>query len=159
MTTREELIDGFQMIIREGLRVAATFGPDDWSYQVHDEDAGWTVKQTFCHLTATADIVPGFVGAMAQTAEGENTAANLDVDAFNAQQISSREGMSEHELMEAFKASHEKLIDFIRGMPDEQLAQRRRFGAIEGPVAHIMATSLVLHGLSHIYHTTVRPLN
>ena len=159
MTTREELIDGFRMIVREGLRTTASFGPDDWSYQVHDEEGGWSVKQVYCHLTATADITPGFIAAMSQTPEGQNTAAGLDVDAFNARGIAAREGMGESELMEAFKTSHEKLIEFVQGMPEEQLQQRRRFGAQEGPVVDIMASALVLHGLSHIYHTTVRPLN
>ena len=159
MTTREELIGGFRMMIREGLRTTAVFGPEDWVYRVHDEDGGWNVKQVYCHLTATADITPGFIAAMSQTPEAQNTAAGLDVDAFNAQGIAAREGMSESELMEAFKASHEKLIEFVRGMPDEQLQQRRRFGAQEGPVADIMASALVLHGLSHIYHAQSRPLN
>ena len=61
--------------------------------------------------------------------------------------------------MEAFKASHEKLVEFVQGMPEEQLLQRRRFGALEGPVIEIMQSTLVLHGLSHIYHAQSRPLN
>ena len=159
MTTREELIDGFRMIIREGLRTTADFGPDDWSYQVHDEGGGWNAKQVFCHLTATADVVPALVGALTQAQEGQNAAAALDIDAFNAQQVAAREALGEAELVEAFKASHEKLIEFVQGMPDDQLQQRRRFGALEAPVAEIMQSTLVLHGLSHIYHAQSRPLN
>jgi uncharacterized damage-inducible protein DinB len=157
MTTREQLIDGFRMIIREGLRTTRDFGPDDWKYVVHDEEGGWNVKQVYCHLAATADIVPGFVGALAQAQEGQNTAASLDIDALNAQGVAAREKMSEPELMEAFKTSHEKLIEFLQGVPEEQLEQRRRFGTLEAPVADHMAT-LVLHGLSHIYHAQSRPL-
>ncbi len=159
MTTREELIDGFRMIIREGLRTTAGFGPDDWSYQVHDEGGGWNAKQVFCHLTATADIVPGLVGALTQAEEGQDAAAALDIDAFNAQQVAAREALGEAELMEAFKTSHEKLIGFVEEMQDDQLQLRRRFGAQEGPVADIMQSTLVLHGLSHIYHAQSRPLN
>ena len=159
MTTREELIDGFRMIIREGLRTTAHLGPDDWKAVVHDEEGGWNVKQVYCHLTAIADVTPGLLGALSQTAEGEDAGANLDIDAFNAQNVASREGMSEAELMEAFEASHEKLIEFLQDVPDEQLQQRRRFGPVEGTVAEVMATILVLHDLSHIYHAADRPTN
>ncbi len=159
MTTREELIDGFRMIIREGLRTTAHFGPDDWKAVVHDEEGGWNVKQVYCHLTAIAEITPGFLGALSQTAEGEDAGANLDIDAFNAQNVASREGMSEPELMEAFKTSHEKLIEFLQDVPDDQLQQRRRFGPVEGTVAEVIATILVLHDLSHIYHAADRPTN
>ena len=159
MTTREEIIDGLRIIIREGLRTTAGFGPDDWSYQVHDEGGGWDAKQVYCHLIATADVVPALVGALTQTQEGQNAAASLDIDAFNAQQVAAREALGEAELMEAFKTSHEKLIEFVQGMPDDQLQQRRRFGALEAPVAEIMQSTLMLHGLSHIYHAQSRPLN
>ncbi len=159
MTTREELIDGLRIIIREGLRTTRDFGPDDWSYLVHDEEGGWTAKQVYAHLAATADIVPGFVGALSQAEEGQNAAARLDIDDFNAQGIASREGLDGPELMAGFQASYEKLIEFVQGMPEEQLEQRRRFGAHEAPVAEIMDSALVLHGLSHIYHAQSRPLN
>ena len=159
MTTREELIDGFRMMVREGLRTTAGYTPDDWKYVVHDEDNGWTAKQVYCHLISTADVTPGLVGALSQAEEGQNAAASLDIDAFNAQQIAARESLGEAELMDAFKASHEKLVEFVQGMPEEQLQQRRRFGALEGPVIEIMQSTLVLHGLSHIYHAQSRPLN
>ncbi len=157
MTTREELIDGFRMIIREGLRTTRDYGPDDWTYVVHDEEGGWTVNQLYCHLTGTADVLPGLVGALAQAQEGQNAGADIDIDTFNAKGVAAREELSESELMEAFKASHEKLIEFIQGMPEEQLQQRRRFGPYDGPLADIMASALVLHGLSHIYHAQARP--
>ena len=159
MTTREELIDGLRMIIREGLRTTANYGPDDWSYQVHDEGGGWNVKQVYCHLAFVGDITPGLVGTMSQAPEGQNVAGGIDVDSFNAQGIAAKEQLSEPELMEAFKTSHEKLIEFVQEMPDEQLQQQRRFGQLEAPVADIMQSVLVLHGISHIYHAQSRPIN
>jgi hypothetical protein len=159
MTTRDELIEGFRMIVREGLRTTRDFGPDDWSYQVDDEDAGWTAKQIYAHLAATADVVPVLVGALSDAEEGQNTIANIDVDAYNAQSIASREGLDGPELMANFQSSHEKLIEFIQSMPEEQLEQRRVFGAQHAPVAEIIDSALVLHGLSHIYHAQSRPLN
>ncbi|MDP3767267.1 MAG: maleylpyruvate isomerase N-terminal domain-containing protein [Dehalococcoidia bacterium] len=159
MTTRQDLIDGFQMIARQGTRVAEGFGPQDWSYQVHDEEAGWTVKHTYCHLTASAEVLPGLLGALSQAKEGDNAAAGIDINAFNAQSVAAREGMSEPELIQAFQTAHEKAIEVVQNLSDEQLQQRRRFGAIEAPVAELLDTFFILHGISHIYHTTSRPLN
>jgi hypothetical protein len=155
MTTREELIDGFRMIVREGLRTTSDLGPDGWKKQVHGEEGGWTIREIYCHLGATADIVPGFVGALSQASEGADTAGGLDIDSLNAQGVAAREKMSASEVMEAFKSSHEKLIEFIRGMPDEQLRQQGRFGPLDAPLADIMATLLVLHGLQHVYHAAM----
>jgi hypothetical protein len=158
MTTREELIDGLRMVIREGLRTTAAFGADDWKAQVHDEEGGWNVKQVYCHLTATVDALPGFAALLAQSKEGQNPGAGFDINAFNAQGVADRQGMSESELMGAFKTSHEKAIDLIQNMPQEQLEQRRSFGPIEGTIAEIADTALVLHALSHIYHAADRPI-
>lgn len=156
MTTREELIDGLRMIVREGLRTTKDFGPDDWTYQIHDDEGGWTRKQIYCHLTATAELSPGLLAALANAPEGQDAGAGLDIGAFNAQQVAAREQMPEAELIEAFKASHEKLIEFVQDMPQEQLQQRRRFGALEAQVGDMMASVLVLHSLSHIYLASTR---
>ena len=157
MTTREELADGFRMILREGLRTTATFGPEDWQATVHDEENGWNVKQVYCHLAAVAEITPGFIGSLAQQGEGEDAAAGFDVDEFNAQAVAAKEKLSEPELVEAFKTLHEKLIQFIEELPEEQLTRQIRFGAVAGPAADVMETILVLHGLSHVYHAADRP--
>jgi hypothetical protein len=155
-TTREQLIDGFQMIVREGLRIGATFSPEDWKYQVHGEENGWNTKQVFCHLSATAEVTPGLVGGISQAPADQDVTSNFDIDAINAQTVAAREALSEAALLDEFKTNHEKLIEFIRTMPQEQLDQRRRFAHIDAPVADIMDTVLVLHGLWHIYSAQAR---
>jgi len=159
MTTRKELIDGFKMMIREGQRTTKDFGPEDWAYTVHTEEGGWVVRQLYAHLVSTAEITPGLVGAFAQASEGQNVVADINIDELNAQGVEGKKELSDAELMEAFTKSHEAAITFLEGMSDEQLSQRRRFGAIEAPVADLLGTFFVLHGLSHIYHATSRPLN
>ncbi len=159
MTTREELIDGFRMLVREGLRTTRDLTPEGWKAQVHDEEGGWTVHAIYCHLAATADIVPGFIGALSQAPKDQDTAANIDIDALNAQGVAGRTDLGGPELIEAFQASHEKLIEFVQGMPEEQLEQHRTFGPLKGRVADIMQTALVLHGLSHVYHAADQPQN
>ncbi len=159
MTTRAELVDGFKMMIREGQRTTRDFGPEDWNYNVHTEEGGWVVRQLYAHLTSTAEIMPGLVGAFGQASEGQNVVANLNIDELNAQGIEGKKDLSDAELMEAFTKALEAAVTFLEGMSDEQLSEQRRFGAIEAPVADLLGTFFVLHGLSHIYHATSRPLN
>ncbi len=156
MTTREDLIDGLKMIVREGLRTTATFRPDDWAYTVHTEENGWTTKQVYCHLTGIAEILPGMAGQLSQAGEGEDAAAGVDIGAMNAQLVAAKEQLSEADLMAAFEAGHESAIEFIKGMPEEQLQHTIRVMDIEAPLAEILDTIVILHGLMHIYHAQDR---
>ena len=151
MTTREQLIDGLSLVIREGLRVTATFAPDDWKRQVRSDEGGWTRKQIYGHLTATAEITPGAVANLAALPEGQDAAGGFDIDAFNAQMVAAKEQLGEKELMDAFKSCYEKVIEFVKAMPEEQLQKRATFGLLEGPVIDIMDSILVLHSIAHIY--------
>lgn len=150
MTTREDLIDGYRMIIREAERVTSSFSADDWAKPVHG-DEGWNRKQIYCHLAATAEITPGFLGNLANAEEGADAGAGLDIDAFNAQMVAAKQDLSPEELMKAFTAGWEALIEFTQNMPDEQFTMKRRFGEVEGTVGDLLDSVIVLHGLSHIY--------
>ena len=150
MTTREELIDGYRMIIREGQRVTSSFSADDWAKQVHGED-GWNRRQVYCHLAATAEITPGFLGNLAKAEEGADAGAGLDINALNAQLVAAKENLSPEELMKAFTAGWEALIEFTKSMTEEQLAMKRRFGEVEGSVGDLLDSVIVLHGIAHIY--------
>jgi hypothetical protein len=157
MTTRDELVTGLQTVLREGVRVMSGFGPDDWSVKVLDEGGTWTRKQAYAHITATAEITPGFVGGMAKAA-GADAMAGFDINAFNAQMVTAKEKMSGPEVMAAYKAGYEKVIEFVKAMPDEQLQAKAKFGRLEGQVGEIMDSVLVLHSMAHIYGAGGSPL-
>ena len=156
MTTKQQLIDGFELIIREGLRTTGDFSPDDWNVVVHDDEGGWNRKQIFCHVTATAEATPGLFGVLVNAPEGQDAGAAFDIGAFNAQAVAERENMPTEELRAKFKAAFENLIEFTRTVPDEQLGQRRKFGALEADVGDMMSSLLVLHSLGHIYLSSIR---
>lgn len=155
-TTKQQLIDGFELIIREGLRTTGDFSPDDWNVAVHDDEGGWNRKQILCHVTATAEATPGLFGALVNGAEGQDAGAGFDIGAFNAQAVADREHLPAEELRAKFKSAFENLIEFTRNVPDEQLEQRRQFGDLEGNVGDMMSSLLVLHSLAHIYLSSIR---
>ena len=152
MTTRENLIDGLKMIVREGQRITSTFEPEDWKKPVHDDEGGgWNRKQIYCHITAIGEIAPSMAPNLAAVPAGGDAGADVDLDAMNAQLVAAKEGLSEAELMVAFTAAYEKLIDFVKEMPAEQLEAQTTFMAISGSVADVVDSLIVLHGLAHIY--------
>jgi hypothetical protein len=158
MTTREDLITGVQTVLREGLRVTSGFGPDDWQRKVLDEGGTWTRKQAYAHITALAEITPGFIGNLGSAPAGQDAAASIDINALNAQMVAAKETMSPDDLRAAFKTSYENLITFIGTVPEEQLNNRTKFGLLEGPVSDIIASVLVLHPMAHIYGAGGSPL-
>ena len=159
-TTKADLVAGLRTTLREGSRVMAGFSPDDWKKPALDADVdGWTRKQVYCHITALAEIAPGFIGGLlAKAAEGQDGAAGMDINALNAQLVAAKEAMNEQELQSAFKNGYENAIKFVEGMPEEQLAGHRKFGQLEGPLGDLMSGILVLHTVSHIYNAGGSPL-
>jgi hypothetical protein len=150
MATKQELIEGYRMVIRETKRVTGAFTDGDWAKPAQGNE-GWNRKQAYCHVAATAEIAPAFLTNLTKAAEGSDGMSGIDIDAFNAQMISSKESQDPKEIVNAIVTSYEKLIEFTNGMPDEQLASRRRFGELEGAVSDVMDSVLVLHAISHVY--------
>ncbi len=152
MTTREDLIQGLEMIKREGQRITSTFSQDDWKIAVHDDEGGgWNRKQVYGHVTAIAEIAPSLAPNLAALPEGGDAGAGIDINALNEQLVAAKNELSESELMDAFTAAYEKLIKFVKEMPDEQLEAQTTFGAVSGSVADVVDSLIVLHSIAHIY--------
>jgi hypothetical protein len=157
MTTKEQLLDGLRMVIREGTRASDRFTADDWDYQVHDDDGAWTAKQIYCHVTAVAEVGPILLQRLIDAGADTNAAAGLDVDGYNAQTVAAKATLSPDDLRQSFKSAYEKLIDFVQGVPEDQLQQPRKFLYLAAPLADIIQTATILHALSHIYNAQSRP--
>lgn len=154
--TKEQVVDGLEMMIREGKRTTAGFSDADWQHVVHDEEGGWNRKQVYCHLIATADVTPGFLSTLAGAEEGQNVGEGFDIGQFNAQQVAARQDSSAEELMQAYETSYKALIKAVQDLPDDQLQMKRRFGSLEGPIADMLQSMVVLHGLAHVYLSSTR---
>jgi hypothetical protein len=158
-TSKADLVAGLQTVLREGNRVMAGFSADDWKKPALDADVeGWTRKQVYCHITALAEITPGFINGLAGAPEGTDGAAGIDINALNAQMVAAKEAMSEPELQAAFKTGYENLIKFVEGLDESQLQGQRQFGELKGALGDVMSGVLVLHSAAHIYNAGGSPL-
>lgn len=151
MTTKEQLVEGYRTVIREASRITSGFAADDWAKPVHDGE-GWNRKQTFCHITATAEIAPGFLGSLAGATENDNPMDSIDINSLNGQMVASKEALSPPDLIKNLTTSYEKLIEFTQGMDQAQLDSKRNFGLLTGgTLSDVMDSVLILHAIAHIY--------
>ena len=70
--------------------------------------------------------------------------------------LGSMNSMSPEQVMQAFEANYRKLIDYVKSLPDEQLALKRRLLSDPIPLSDILANTIMLHGLHHVYEANSR---
>ena len=153
MATREEIIAGLELTVAQAKRTTATFAADEWDSKRH---TGWTPKEIYAHLAAVAAMVPAFSQGMMASAEDRDVTAGIDINQMNEQSVSAMRGMTPEQILAAFEANYAKLIDFVKGLPDEQLAVTRQFGPVPTPVSDILANIVMLHGIHHVYEANNR---
>ncbi len=153
MATKEEIIAGLEMTVAQAKRTTALFAEGEWDWK---RAAGWTPREVYSHLAAVAGIVPAFAQQMQSAPEGGDLTSGVDVNAMNAQAVASMASMTPGQVMQAFEANYRKLIDFVKSVPDETLAQKRRFLSEPIPVSDILANTVMLHGLHHVYEANSR---
>ena len=153
MATREDIIQALELTVREGKRTTSLFAEGEWDAR---RDSGWTPRQVYCHLAATAKIVPQLGAGLANASEDTDIAGGMDLNAMNAQAVGQMESMEPGQIMQAFETNYAELIDYVKNLPEEQLQARRRFLSESVPVSDILASSIGLHGIHHVYEAFSR---
>ncbi len=150
MATREDLISGIEMVIREGRRVAADLSEEQWSHAV-DQD-GWKSKEVLAHVAAVGTIVVPMVNGLVNAAPGADSTAGIDINALNASFVAQRAGKTIPELADELASAYGTVIDFVKRAPDDVLARKATIsGYADVPLSDILVRMVVLHGLAHIY--------
>ncbi len=153
MANREDIIQALELTVREGKRTTSLYAEGEWDAK---RESGWTPRQVYSHLAATAKIVPQLGAGLANASEDTDIGAGLDINAMNAQAVDQMEGMEPAQIMQAFETNYSELIDYVKNLPDEQLQAKRRFFSDSVPVSDILASSIALHGIHHVYEAYSR---
>lgn len=153
MLSKDQIIAGLQMTLENGKRTTALFRDGEWDAK---RASGWTPKETYAHLAAVAAMVPAFGQSLLRAAEDADVAQSIDIHMMNAQSIAPSASLTPEQIMKGLEESYAKLIAYVKELPDEQLTIRRRFLSDSVPVADILATSVMLHGLHHVYEASSR---
>jgi hypothetical protein len=153
MATREEIINGLEFTVAQAKRTTALWPESEWNEK---RPVGWTPKEIYAHLAAVAGIVPQLSAGLQGAPEATDIAGGMDINAMNDQAVKAMEGMSHNQVFEAFEKNYAALIDFIKAAPDEQLQAKRSFLSDPIPVSDIIASTVMLHGIHHVYEANSR---
>jgi hypothetical protein len=153
MATREEIIEGLEFTLAQAKRTTALFAEGEWDQK---RSAGWTPKELYAHLAATAGIVPGFAQGMLAAPEDRDLAQGVDINEMNDKAVAGMSSMTPEQVMQAFETNTQKLIEWVRDVPDDVFNSKRRFLSDTIPVSDIIASSIMLHGIHHVYEANTR---
>jgi hypothetical protein len=150
MATREELISGLEMLIREGRRLATDLGPQQWD-RVVDLD-GWKNQEVLAHVASIGSLVPQMAGGFTTAGAGNDAMASIDIDQLNAAMVAQRAGKSATELADELETAYAGVIKFVKDAPEDLLTTRVTAGGHKDiPMSDILNRMVVLHGLGHVY--------
>lgn len=153
MATKEEIIAGLELTVSQAKRTSSLWAEGEWDWK---RATGWTPREVYSHLAAVAGIVPQLGQGLAGAPEGTDIAQGMDINAMNAQAVASMAEMDAKQVMETFESNYRKLIDYVKSAPDDLMNTRRRFFSESIPVSDILANTIVLHGLHHVYEANNR---
>lgn len=150
MAAREELITGYEFLIQESRRIAASLQPEQWSRAV-DQD-GWKGTEVLAHVAGIGGVVVPLVTALLNAPEGTNALNTATIDPMNAGIVAARAGKTPAELADEVAQSYGAVIEWVRNAPEETLARRVTAGGHKGvAVGDALMRMTVLHGIAHIY--------
>jgi len=149
MVTKEDLARGVRFVASEAQRAASFFDEAQWGRRTAD---GWTVKEVYCHLLATAQGMNMFLPALRNLPDGADLGALFDIDDINAKGVAANIDKAPAELVDGIAQAYEALVPVIEGLDPALMEKRITFGVYKMPVADLAATAIVLHGLAHVYH-------
>ncbi len=153
MATRQEIIAGLELTVAQGKRTTSLFSEGEWESK---RACGWTPKEVYSHLASVAALVPTMAQGLMSAPEDRDIAEGMDVDEMNAQAVAAMASMTPEQVMAAFEGNYQKLIDFVKSLPDEQLSAKRRLMSEAMLVSDILANAIMLHGLHHVYEASGR---
>jgi len=153
MATREELVQGLEFTVQQAKRTTSLWDQSEWDAA---RASGWTPKQVYSHLAAVAQIVPQLVQGLEGAGATTDISQGMDINASNAQAVSATEATEPAQVFQAFETNYGSLIDFVKTMPDEQLQMKRAFLSESIPVSDILASTIMLHGIHHVYEANSR---
>ena len=154
MTTKQEIISGMQEVIAKTRRVSALLEEQgDWDMK---RPAGWTPKEMFGHLASVSGLIATTGPGLLAAPEDADFTASTNVTDLNAQAVAAMSSMSPQQLAQTIEANYGKAIEFVKGIPDEQLQTPKTFAQMRMPVADLLANIGVLHANHHLYEAALR---
>jgi len=152
--TRDEVIAALGAANDEVERLVSAAGQDAWSNHAYER---WTAKHLLAHVASTSGVA-GFVLIMARNpglhmgaGAPSRSGGGLDQDAWNAQQVSMREGRTPEEMLDEVRGNIGRDLKALEAAPDDLLSGHFRAPwDIEGTVGDVIVGSIHEHLMMHL---------
>jgi hypothetical protein len=82
----------------------------------------WTIREIIAHLSGWDDATIAFIKALVEGTEPATPAAR-GLDVYNAETVSTREGLSYDHIYREYIETRRVLLEAIRAMPEEKVTQ------------------------------------
>lgn len=79
----------------------------------------WTIREILAHIAGWDDATIAFIQAIVQGGQPGLTLAAQGIDVYNAETVSTREGLSYDHIYREYIETRRTLLDLIRQMPEE----------------------------------------
>jgi len=148
MANKDKVIAEMQSLQREIEQAVSVMPEQAWAKGVYE--GGWNAGQLLAHMASTSGTA-GFILGMARMSSTPNLGAGYDENAFNAQQVASRESKSIADIVGEIKTNLERGMDAVRDAPDDLLTKHWRAPwGVEGEVGDVIVMSLEGHLGTHL---------
>lgn len=108
----------------------------------------WTIREIIAHLSGWDDAAIAFLNALLKN-EIPPTPAMRGMDVYNAETVSTREGLSYDLILREYISTREKLIILIRSASDEVLTKKSNLPWGEDGTFEDLARIFTPHEIDH----------
>ncbi len=146
--SKDDIVRAIREWQKETETVATSLPDSAWSSGVYEQ--GWNAKQLFCHLSESSGVASFLIG-MAMAPVRANAGEPMDIDVWNAQQVSALQDKPVPELLNHLRSRSERDVAAVQAAPDDLLSRpiKTPWGA-EGPLADVIVQSIREHGGMHL---------
>src|ERR1700690_3125279 len=122
-----ETMDLAQKLKSEGEKFAAFFGgltDEQMKQEVYTEGAVWSIQNLLAHLMMSEGSLVRLFEGIRQG--GEGVAQDFEIDRYNAHQQEKAKELTPSQLLEQYKSTRAKTVEWITSISDSDLEKKGR---------------------------------
>ncbi len=148
----EKLITRLERGLHKTNEILDTLDQDGWQEPVEGESDGWTVKDLVAHFIVSEEHLLMIAKDIA--AGGEGAPEDIDIDAFNEDQLARQPDRTPDELQVLLGGIRETTIDWVVEQDDETLDRVGRHPTLGDSSVETIIFSIYGHQLLHMRELT-----
>lgn len=145
-----ETMELAQKLRSEGEKFAALFGDltdDQWTKKVYTEGAGWSIQNILAHLMMSEGSLLRMFEGIRQGSEG--VSEDFGIDRYNAHQQEKAKGLTPFELLEKYKSTRSKTVEWVTSLSDSDLERNGRHPFLGVTTLREMIKMIYIHNQTH----------